>query len=536
MDSDPEYPNMISRRITIRSRLSFAFGLVCLFFILLGAVGVRTAKLQNEAVNRFNEHLVKPLQSTDELWVITLRLRLAERDVGDLSEERKTRNRKAIDWLKQQVRIQLLLSSLSVGVSDGTSEAAVAKITGEMDAYRRAMSPIMEHYADSLSTGEADWSGQRDADAKLKLVEGDLSALRGKVAQYSSLFIEWMNALYRQIIAIAVGLVIAVVALVAILSRAISRSVVLPLEEVTAVANNIARGDLGMSSIEVRGSDEVSDLMRRVLDMRDALQNIVSRIRSVSLAINEAVALASTGSKDLSLRTESAAEMLLQTTSYMREITSSARASAVLAADAKQTSIAACSGAFEGGEIVRETIDAMREVDGDAMKMREIIAIINSIAFQTNILALNAAVEAARAGDNGRGFAVVANEVRFLAQRTAAAANDIKGLIEASAVRVGRGMEYIEKAGEAIRITVSSFEHVSLLMDTMTTGSTEQCAGIEEVGNALAHLDVVTKENSKLVEASGKSSEILKEQVALLNEAVDEFKHIDWEMQADLPN
>jgi methyl-accepting chemotaxis protein len=295
------------------------------------------------------------------------------------------------------------------------------------------------------------------------------------------------------------------------------------LEQVSRVLEALARGDL-----TVRMEGEYKGVFAKMRDHANdtvaQLTQIVAQIQQTTEAINTAAGEISSGNADLSQRTEQQAASLEETASSMEELTSTVRQNADNARQANQLAIGAADVAGKGGEVVGQVVTTMSAIHEASRKIVDIIGVIDGIAFQTNILALNAAVEAARAGEQGRGFAVVAAEVRSLAQRSAAAAKEIKALIGDSVHKVENGSQLVEQAGRTMSEIVTSVKRVTDIMAEITAASQEQSAGIEQVNTTITQLDEVTQQNAALVEQASAAARSLEEQAAGLAEAVRRFR------------
>ena len=253
------------------------------------------------------------------------------------------------------------------------------------------------------------------------------------------------------------------------------------------------------------------------------LTDIVGRIKQASVSINTSASEIAAGNNDLSQRTEQQAANLEETAASMEELTSTVRGNAESARQANQLAIGAASVASQGGEVVQQVVTTMHDIEQSSRRIADIISVIDGIAFQTNILALNAAVEAARAGEQGRGFAVVASEVRTLAQRSAAAAKEIKGLIESSVERVADGSMLVNEAGKTMSEIVSSVKRVTDIMAEISAASQEQSSGIEQVNQTITQMDEATQQNAALVEEASAAARSMEEQAGALTEAVAVF-------------
>ncbi|HEY4069340.1 MAG TPA: methyl-accepting chemotaxis protein [Burkholderiaceae bacterium] len=303
----------------------------------------------------------------------------------------------------------------------------------------------------------------------------------------------------------------------------LTRSITRPVAEASRLADAVARGDLSQD-IAIQGRDEIAGLMHSLGRMNASLRDMVRQVRNSTDSIGTAGSEIATGNQDLSARTEQTAANLQQAASSMEELTGTVMQSAASARQANQLASSAAEVAGRGGKVVAEVVATMQDINSSSHKIADIIGVIDGIAFQTNILALNAAVEAARAGEQGRGFAVVASEVRSLAQRSASAAKEIKGLIDASVSKVENGSRLVADAGKTMQEIVGSVQRVSDIIGEITTASSEQSEGIGQINGSVSELDKMTQQNAALVEESAAAAESLKEQTQRLAEVVGTFK------------
>ncbi len=303
----------------------------------------------------------------------------------------------------------------------------------------------------------------------------------------------------------------------------VGRSIIRPLNKAIYIARHVADGDL-TSDIEVKTKDETGLLLQALKDMNASLGNLVGEVRNTTDSISTAAKEIAEGNSDLSQRTEEQASSLQETASSMEELTSTVKQNAENAKHANQLAASASDIAVKGGQAVGDVVQTMASISTSSKKIGDIISVIEGIAFQTNILALNAAVEAARAGEQGRGFAVVASEVRNLAQRSAAAAKEIKTLIDESVNKVGEGSRQVDQAGATMNEVVTAVKRVTDIMSEIAAASHEQSAGIEGVNQAIVQMDNVTQQNAALVEQAAAAAEAMQEQAKDLYEAVSVFK------------
>jgi methyl-accepting chemotaxis protein len=333
------------------------------------------------------------------------------------------------------------------------------------------------------------------------------------------------DAAYRSARSLMITFGVLALAMAVLAAWLISRSLLRQLggepADAVAIAGRIAAGDLAVP-IDTRIGDETS-LMHAMRSMRDSLAHIVDQVRTGTDTIATASAQIAAGNFDLSARTEEQASSLEETASSMEEMTSAVKQNADNARQANSLAVSASHVAEKGGDVVSQVVSTMGAINQSAQKIVEIIGVIDGIAFQTNILALNAAVEAARAGEQGRGFAVVATEVRNLAQRSAAAAKEIKALISDSVEKVDSGNKLVEEAGATMHEVVDSIKRVTDIMSEIVAASEEQAAGIDQVNRAMTQMDGVMQQNAALVEQAAAAAQSLREQADHLTEVVGVF-------------
>jgi len=332
----------------------------------------------------------------------------------------------------------------------------------------------------------------------------------------------------RAMLATAVAAIALAVGIAWYIALAITR----PIVSAVQVAQTVAAGDL-TSTIAVETTEETGQLLQALKDMNGSLIRVVGQVRKGTSTIAGATSEIATGNMDLSSRTEEQASSLEETASSMEELTSTVRHNSDNAQQANQLAKTASTVAAKGGEVVARVVETMDSINESSSKIVDIISVIDGIAFQTNILALNAAVEAARAGEQGRGFAVVASEVRNLAQRSAAAAKEIKQLIGDSVEKVDAGSKLVGEAGATMGEVVASVQRVTDIISEISLATQEQSAGIDQINTAISQMDHVTQQNAALVEEAAAASAALEEQAARLMEVVSVFK-LDAAAMAEL--
>jgi methyl-accepting chemotaxis protein len=313
------------------------------------------------------------------------------------------------------------------------------------------------------------------------------------------------------------------VALGVVIAWWLTRGIVGPVRQAVAAAQRVADGDL-TTRLETTSTDEIGQLLQALQHMNTKLLGVVGEIRTGSDSIATASAQIAAGNLDLSARTEEQASSLEETAASVEELTSTVAQNADNARQASMLAVSASDVANRGGAVVSQVVDTMEAINESSRKIVDIIGVIDGIAFQTNILALNAAVEAARAGEQGRGFAVVASEVRNLAQRSAAAAKEIKVLINDSVNKVDGGAKLVDQAGTTMKEIVGSVQRVTDIVSEITAATQEQTAGIAQINQAISQMDQVTQQNASLVEEAAAASEAMQVQAAQLAQVVSIFK------------
>lgn len=335
--------------------------------------------------------------------------------------------------------------------------------------------------------------------------------------------LQQVNQLATLIGVIAITLLAMSLLAVVAIRWAMMRSVVRPLRRASEHFSQIADGDL-TGRIEDHGSNEIGQLFTGLSAMQEKLKQLVVALRGSSQRVFSGAGDISAGSQDLSSRTEQQASALQQTASSMEEMSTTVSKNAETAQEADHLSVTASQSAETGGEEVERTVQLMREIAASATQVNDIIGVIDSIAFQTNILALNASVEAARAGEQGRGFAVVASEVRLLATRSADSAKEIRSLIEQTTTKINGGAEQAERSGQTIHQTVDAIRQVTTMMGEISTATREQNSGIEQINAALTEMDSVTQQNAALVQQTSAAATSLEHQARELADLMATFR------------
>jgi methyl-accepting chemotaxis protein len=404
------------------------------------------------------------------------------------------------------------------GADDFRAEAS--KLGAQADKYLGQADSAIDLSSVDPNTGIAAMQG---ADATFAELSASMTAMVKRVEAESAEAMASAKQQARHVAWLlgALGLLCAVVAVT--LSWLMQRKLTAELARAAAIAGEVAAGNLGVDASSQR-RDEVGDLVRALGAMTHQLSDSMRSVLASSDSIRTASSEIATGNQDLSVRTEQTASNLQQAASAMEQLTSNVKQSADSAGHANQLAASAAEVAARGGVVVSQVVATMDDITASSKKISDIISVIDGIAFQTNILALNAAVEAARAGEQGRGFAVVASEVRSLAQRSAQAAKEIKGLIGASVEKVEGGSRLVAAAGATMDEIVGSVQRVSQVIGEITAAAAEQSDGIGQVNTSVAQLDQMTQQNSALVEQSAAAADSLKEQAITLARVVGTFR------------
>ena len=509
------------KNITIKSRLIFVIGFLSLQLIVGALVGLVSLGFANDVTKTIYDDRLIALGQLDRV----------------------------VRLLNQN---QLIVAKAITG-----DPAAVGKHMDEVEANIQTVAKTWDEYSATYLTPEEKILAQKFSEDRKKFVTEGLktavAALRAQDTKLATdlvhgamtqLFIpvrSGINALiqlqldvakneyeqsqrtYHLVLTGCIAAVLFGLALATLIGMWLIRAISRPLNAAVKIADGIAAGDL-TQRIEVRSGDETGRLMQALKGMNDSLGRIVGEVRVGTDTIATASSQIAAGNLDLSSRTEEQASALEETASSMEELTSTVKQNGDNARQANQLAASASEVALKGGAVVSQVVGTMGSINESAKKIVDIIGVIDGIAFQTNILALNAAVEAARAGEQGRGFAVVASEVRSLAQRSAAAAKEIKTLIGDSVEKVDAGSKLVNEAGTTMDEIVASVKRVTDIMSEITAASREQEAGIGQINQAIAEMDTVTQQNAALVEEAAAAAESLQDQAGNLAEVVSIFK------------
>jgi methyl-accepting chemotaxis protein len=507
--------------LKIGTRLAAGFGLVLAMMILMTVIGIRHMHSVATATrDMMQQPLAKERMISDWYRLIHTSVRRTsaiskstDPSLGPFFAEDTKLSTAEINSLQQKVEPLL----------EGDDEKAMYKdMTANRKLYVASRDKIVALKKESKLDEAAEELEQRFIPYG-KAYLGSLGGLLEHQRKSMDGEAERIEALYetnRTFMAIF-GLV--VLALGVFCAWRLTRGITVPLGQAVEIAEAVAHRDL-TSHIEVNSSDETGRLLQSLQKMNDGLISIVTEVRNGTESISTASNQIAAGNLDLSGRTEEQASSLEETASSMEELTATVKQNADNARQANQLAVKASEVAQRGGGVVAQVVSTMDAINGSSRKIADIISVIDGIAFQTNILALNAAVEAARAGEQGRGFAVVASEVRNLAQRSAAAAKEIKTLIDDSLDKVDAGSMLVSQAGSTMTDVVDSIQRVTDIMGEITSATLEQSSGIEQVNQAIGQMDQVTQQNAALVEEAAAAAASLHDQADALTAVVAVFK------------
>jgi methyl-accepting chemotaxis protein-1 (serine sensor receptor) len=513
------------KNISIKFRLVSTMGFMAIMLLVGGAMGVVGMRQSNEVLQ-----VVYSNQLASSIAVSTMVTRLLqERTVLDRVILRPEAADNP-DLLKRAAGFQEQSNTAWKAYLALPSDEEEKKLSADVNEKRQT---YLREGANAMVA--AIGAGQREEIERVMFekmaplfspMEKSASALTDFQMKTAAAAYDKSQGRYRLFMTIAIGGVLFGLLAVAISAFLLLRAILRPLGEMLGHFDAMANGDLS-KNIDVRSSDEMGALLSGLRKMQGSLSATVLSVRDGTTAIGTATSQIAAGNLDLSSRTEEQASSLEETASSMEELTSTVNQNADNARQANQLAMSASAVAERGGAVVSKVVATMDDINTSAKKIVDIIGVIDGIAFQTNILALNAAVEAARAGEQGRGFAVVASEVRNLAQRSAAAAKEIKSLINDSVTKVDAGSALVAQAGSTMEEVVESVKRVTDIMTEITAATEEQSSGISQVNQAISQMDQVTQQNAALVEEAAAAAEALSEQAINLERAVSVFHLAD---------
>ncbi|KRB39370.1 MULTISPECIES: methyl-accepting chemotaxis protein [unclassified Acidovorax] len=519
---------MTRQRMTVRTKLSLAFGLMVVLILLVAGTSIHDMTQEKEQFHDFvtginaRAHMAQEVQASVNRRAVAARnLVLATNDADRATEKLAVAGAHA--------DVQERLARLKDMVAAGHVPANIKALVDDIDRIEQSYGPV------ALQIVELALKGQRDE--AIARINGEcrplLAALIAKTREYQLVTDARAQDLVKESEAemvaqrtrlVVLALLATVVALLSgfFITRSVARALGAEPGALSEAAQRVANGDLS----SVPGADRAAQgsVLASLSVMQQNLADIVAKVRGASDSIAIGTSEIARGNVDLSQRTEEQASALQQTAATMEQFSTTVRNNAESAKVADRLAISASTVATQGGDAVSRVVDTMKGINDSSRKISDIIGVIDGIAFQTNILALNAAVEAARAGEQGRGFAVVATEVRNLAERSASAAKEIKALISDSVEKVTVGSQLVDQAGQTMEEVVGAIKRVTEIVGEISSASAEQSSGVAQIGQAVNQMDQVTQQNAALVEESAAAAQSLDMQARQLSQAVQIFK------------
>ncbi|WP_336695193.1 methyl-accepting chemotaxis protein [Delftia acidovorans] len=509
------------KNLKISTRMLGTFGLLVVLLLAVVAAALVQLRAMRASMEVITGNAMPSVEVINKIGADVVRARLLETiHVHSESSSGKAEAEKQLDQLQRHLAerkkvYEPLLSS-------DEERRLYAQLLQERESYQELSRQVLKLSRD----GEKDKAQDLLEVASMKLYNESTQTLDLLVKLNSDAALQESRnaeAVYGRSVVVLSVAALAAVLLAVLAGLWLTRSIRAPLAHAVDAADRVANGDLG-GTIHIDRHDETGLLLGALQRMQSSLVQTVRSVRQNAEGVASASAQIASGNADLSSRTEEQASALEQTAASMEELGSTVRQNADNARQANQLALNASSVARRGGEVVAEAVETMKGINDSSRRIGDIIGVIDSIAFQTNILALNAAVEAARAGEQGRGFAVVAGEVRSLAQRSAEAAKEIKALITASVERVEQGSQLVDRAGTTMSEVVAAIGQVTDIMGEISSASIEQSSGVAQVGEAVTQMDQTTQQNAALVEESAAAAAALRKQAQDLVEAVAVFQ------------
>jgi len=506
---------------TVRNRLRIVLGMQVLMLIVGAVLGIGGMQMQDKAMSHMYQGNVVPAQMASQIQQRGLMAFITLGEAANLLGKPDQLKQKMAEYTKYETELGTMEKQFAGLAKSPQVEKEYKNYLATNDDYQSAKKDML----DAIKQADPSANDVLEMEVRPLLMQRQ-DAARKVIAllrdDANNIYTSQVR-LFKLIRLVCIAGMLLGLAFVLTLAILLSRSILRTLKYAGRIAHGIAEGKLG-HDIQVKSDDELGQLLEAFRTMDERLSMIVGEVRHGSGAVSTAAQQIARGNDDLSQRTQEQASSLEETASSMEQMTSTVKQNAENASHANQLARGARDQAERGGEVAAQAVKAMGEINASSRKIADIVGLIQEIAFQTNLLALNAAVEAARAGEQGRGFAVVATEVRSLAQRSAGAAKEIKGLIEDSAEKVRGGTALVDQSGKALAEIVDSVKKVTDIVAEIAAASQEQSSGIDQVNNAVMQMDEMTQQNAALVEEAAAAARSMQEQADELTQQVGFFQ------------